>query len=53
MFEPYLMYFLFQWFEINILTGREGRKLPRHFESVTPYGNFNEAKARMVAQGKL
>jgi len=44
---------LFQWFEINTLTGREGRKLPRHFESVTPYGNFNEAKARMVAQGKL
>jgi len=32
---------------------REGRALPRHFEGVTPIGNFTEAKERLKAAGKL
>jgi hypothetical protein len=38
--------------EMNGLMSREGRKLPRHFESVTPHGDFNEAKERMRVASK-
>ena len=32
---------------------REGRRLPRNFEGVTPIGNFSQAKERLKASGKL